>query len=500
MASYNTINAHDADCRYPAFLGLNQYGQETMTDQRYATDEKNVETINGTMQPCAKCELLPPTLESPIETLALLHRRWTEDTEKDILVAASGGKLYWAYPDATEWAEIWLPEGVEAFESSEWSCVTYEINPEGSAASVDVLLMSNAKDGMVMVRGDTKTATLVETPKRFGVIERYAERIWGGAIEDDPDMLVYSAPFDPTDWEADAEIPEDGAGDVMQPSWDGDAFTAIKSFGSQLIAFKRTRVWRVYGTNPGEYMFNEQYGGGVPYAQTIGVDVDKILALTDRGPVYYDGSAVQPFYQEYVEDIFHRRINKSAMDKACACMWRGKYYAALPVDGSEINNAVLVYDSQERTWLFRDDLSIESFLPGETALYFTSSTTPGQVWLWHENSWETGECTTAPALWISPWTELGYRQMTKGPWDCYLLVEVKEKPVTLRISVQTEKKTMTKKYIVWPVTDQHLGHKQKRIHFPGYGRRFRLIIESEEGSPCWRLIGGVMLVAEVDRD
>ena len=313
-------------------------------------------------------------------------------------------------------------------------------------------------------------------------------------------MLVYCAPFDPTDWEADVDIPEDGAGDVMQPSWDGDAFTAIKSFGNQLIAFKRTRVWRVYGTNPGEYVFNEQYGGGMPFADTVAVDVDKVLGITDRGPVYYDGSAVQGFYQEYLEEIFRKRVNKSRLDKACACIWRNKYYVSLPVDGSSINNAVLVYDTLERTWLFRDDLNVEAFLPGETALYFTSSTTPGRVWLWHENSWETGECTAAPVKWVTPWNDVSYRAITKGPFDMYLLVEVKDKPVVLKFSIQTEKKIMTKKYFVEPVTFPNQYAKQKRLHFPGFGRRFRLIIESEENQPCWRIVGGIMVVAEVDRD
>lgn len=501
MATFNSVSVRNssASAYYPAFMGLNQYGAETTTDPRYATEEENAETLNGTLQPCAACEILPPVLESPIETLAVLHRRWTEDATKDMLVAASGGKLYWAYPDSAAWTQVTMPEGVTAFASNVWSWVAYEINEEGSPNSVDVLLMSNADDGMVMVRGDTKAASAVETPKKFGVIERYAERIWGGAITDEPDMLVYSAPYDPTNWEANADIPEDGAGDVLQPSWDGDAFTALKSFGSQLIAFKRTRVWRVYGTDPGEYAFKEQYGGGIPYASTIAVDVGKIYGITDQGPVYYDGTSVNKFYQEYLVEIF-KRANKAAMSQCCACLWRGKYYVALPVDGSTVNNAVLVYDSTEGTWLFRNDLCVESFLPGETQLYFTSSTTPGQVWLWRENSWETGTVTSAPLKWVTPWNDLNARSLTKGPFDLYILCEVKDKPVTLWFSIQTEKKTMRKKYVCFPVRDERSQHRQEKIHFPGYCRRFRLIIESEEGQGCWRLIGGIMAELEVDSD
>lgn len=154
---------------------------------------------------------------------------------------------------------------------------------------MDVLLLSNAQDGMVCVRGDDMSVTRVETPRKFGVIARYAERIWGGAIEDDPDMLVYSAPFDPFDWSANVEIPEDGAGDILQPSWDGDSFTALMPFGSQLIALKRERVWRILGTDPGEYAFKEQYGGGAAFAGTVAVEGERMLMLGREGLLQYDG-------------------------------------------------------------------------------------------------------------------------------------------------------------------------------------------------------------------
>lgn len=517
MAGYNTINAHDADCRYPFFLGLNQYGDGTSnSDQRYAVEEKNVETINGVMQPCAANKLLAPILEQPIETLALLHRRWhtIEGEDKDILIAASAGYLWWAHPGDSTWTRCEAESGTtEAFNSSVWSCVTYEINLPGSTAPVDVLLMSNAEDGMIMVRGDTQTYKAVPTPKKFGVIERYAERIWGGAIKDDPDMLVYSAPYDPEDWnqrtpEYDPENPlpwtiagepEDGAGDVQQPSWDGDSFTALKSFGSQLIAFKRTRVWRVLGTDPGEYTFKEQFGGGFPYAATIAVDTSRILALTNTGPVYYDGSSVTDFRKTEVEGIF-RRVNTEAMDKACACLWQGKYYCAIPVDGSEYNNAVLIYNTLEGSWLFRDDLTVEAFLPGENRMFYTSSTAPGRVYEWQENSWKTGTVTDAPTRWVTAWNDLNYMQIIKGPFDLYALPEALDGPVVLKFSIETERRLLTKKMLCLPLESQYVKQRTKKLHFPGFGRRFRLIIEADGGQGRWRLLDGVMVVPEIERD
>lgn len=511
MGGYNTINAHDADCRYPSFMGLNQYGNETsMSDPRFAVEEKNVETFNGTMQPCAKnVRVNVASLNSPIETLAVLYRRWyfpngLNPETPELMIAASGGHLYCAALNSAQWHQLtYAGEGdsPEPFASNEWSYVSYEINPVGAQFPIDVMLMSNARDGMVMINGFTRTYTVVETPKKFGVIERHAERIWGGAIASDPDMLVYSAPYDPTDWEQNEEIPEDGAGDILQPSWDGDSFTALKTFGSQLIAFKKTRVWRVMGTDPGEYVFKEQYGGGAPYPGTIAVDTERILAITDEGPVYYNGSTVDKFYATYVEGIF-KRVNKAAMAKACACMWHGKYYVALPIDGSTVNNCVLIYNTVEGTWLFRDDVCVESFVPCESELLYTPiiEGSAYDVYRWRENSWELKECTAAPTKWVTPWNELGYKQIKKGPFDVYFLCEAYQDPVDLTISIQTDKKTMSKRVRIYPEKNPAGQQKQKHIHFPGFCRRFRLIIESAPGSPPWRIVNGMMVVPEIERD
>lgn len=502
MSSYVSIGTYNATLSIPQFKGLLQYGDGINTTPTFALDARNVETRAGVLQPAAACELLLPTLSHPIETLMRLHRRWyAGDGEKDLLVASSAGRLYAMLPTATEWTELVLPNG--PFKNDKWSWVTYEINPVGSTASVDVLLISNADDGMFMVRGDDLTVSEVPSPKKFGVIERYAERIWGGAIKDDPDMLVYSAPYDPTNWDANVLIPEDGAGDLNQPSWDGDSFTALRSFGSQLIAFKRTRVWRILGTDPGEYAFKEQYGGGCAYEKTIAVDNERILMLSDKGVVAYDGLSVSPFLQQYAEGVW-KQMRREGLENASAAMWQGRYYLAIPLGDSPINNAVVIYDPVDGTWLLRDDVFVEDFLPTEDALFFTSSTTPGQIWRWKENSWETGKPTAAATKWVTPWSDFSAKSIMKGGFEVYLLPEVQQAPVTLSISIQTEKKIKTKQYVIRPLSAaeqaKQKSSKQKKIHFGGTGRRFRLIIETPPNSAPWRLISGLMVVAEVDPD
>lgn len=490
------MGANSSTVRIPQFIGLNQQGDGVGLDPRFAADAANVFTRDGYLRPMAKSELLAPSLASPVETLARLHRRWHAEADaKDVFVAASDGHLYWALPDADAWTQIPLPaEWIGTrYQSNKWSCVAYEINPEGSDTPVDVLLLSNAKDGMVCVRGDDMTASIVHTPKKFGVIARYAERIWGGAIDDDPDMLVYSAPYDPFNWAQNDDIPEDGAGDIQQPTWDGDGFEALAPFGGQLLAFKSSRVWRILGTNPGEYIFREQYGGGTAYPQTVAVDVARVLMLGRDGLLQYNGDSVSPYYQEYAQAIF-TRMNPRALHKATACLHRGTYYCALPLDSSQDNNAVLLFNTEEHSWLLREGVAVESWLSMGDDLFYTSATTPGRVWRWREDSWAGGEPESM--RWVSGWQDLGYKNVVKGGFLVYLTVDCRG-PVELKIGIETEKKAKTKTVSVTPPVGR--GAKQKRLSFGGSGRRFRLIVEASS-SNAWRLFGGLQIEVETDMD
>ena len=47
--AYTKIRAYDADCFYPEFRGLSQYGDNIGTDPRYSPDAVNVDTRAGVM-------------------------------------------------------------------------------------------------------------------------------------------------------------------------------------------------------------------------------------------------------------------------------------------------------------------------------------------------------------------------------------------------------------------------------------------------------------------
>lgn len=490
--AYVTRTQHGGTVRIPECRGLMQYGDGTGLDPRYAADCFNALTTQGVLRPMAACTLLKPRTPAPIQTLARLYRRWyAPDGRHEVLVAAAGGHLYWMLPDDDSWTKLTMPYGwtETRYQSDVWSWAAYEINVEDRDAPVDVLLMSNAMDGMICIRGDTMAVSAIATPKKFGVIARYAERIWGGGIPDDPDMLVYSAPYDPYDWSANADIPEDGAGDVLQPSWDGDSFTALTAFGSQLIAMKRTKVWRVLGTDPGTYVFKEQYGGGTPCPQTVAVDGSRILMLDQGGVCCYDGERVGPFQRECAGRIFER-INPDALGEAAACLWKDTYYCALPLDGSSVNNAVLLFNTRENTWLLRTDVQVESFLPAQDALYFTSSSQPGCLWLWQEDCMKTQ--TACPMRWISGWQDLGAQHAVKQAFRLYLCVDCPQETL-LHLSVETENGQRSKQVLFRP------GARPVCVPFFVRGRRFRLKVESNGAQP-WQLQGGMQIEMDAEEN
>lgn len=536
--AYFSLHAYDADVWVQEFRGINQADIGMNPDIRYAAEAENVETPRGVLQPQAATVLMEGAFENNrVETLAVFHRRWyTGPGSKNWYICAAGGRLFYKQEGARDrWVPIDMPSGIETFNSDVWSWVTYETTPENSEITVDIMLLSNAEDGMIMivppdrpttwgdlklkVWGTVKEGTWGDTispqwhiipidtnGKKFGVIARSNERVWGADIPDDPDMLMYSRPYDPTDWTAAGqdEEPEDGAGDILQPSWDGDKFYALKAFGDQLLAFKKDHIWRVLGTNPGEYTFKEQYGGGTAFFNTVAVDGERVFMLSDDGLSVYDGMNTKPYLREMVEQIW-KDVNHAALDQSCGVLFKQRYYLSFPVGDSEVNNAVLVYNLEEGTILYYKDFNIEAFLPADDILYATSATIPGKILMLQYNSWDVGETSGAAVKWVSPWIDFGYKRIQKGGFDFYFYPEVQAEPVTLKISIQTEKKKKTKLYTVQPLTEEQKEaekeHRMKRLHFGGTGRKFRIVIETNEGITApWRLVGGIQLVVETDPD
>jgi hypothetical protein len=478
--------------RIDNFKGLYQAGDGVDISAAYATSALNAQTEGGLLQTGREPAALPAQLPGPIGTLAYLYRRWySADNRKGVLVAAANGHLYRMYPDDTAWAGVALPPGVNGFKSNDWSWATYEWNPPGSEAPVDVLLMSNAQDGMIMIRGDTLTSSAITTPKKFAVITRFNERIWGAGIPDDPDMLMYSRPFDPTDWTLDMDHPEDGAGDISQPSWDGDSFLALMQYGAQLLAFKKRRLWRVLGTNPGEFYMKEQYGGGLIAVRSLALHGTDVFMLGADSVFRYDGMDAAPHQQEATAHVFEA-VNKAALAGACGCMHGDKYYLAVPMDGATVNNAVLVFDKHWGTWMLWKHVSVESFLSAEDRLFFTSASTPGLVYAWGEGA------SACPLMWQSPWFTYGRMDAKKENFIFRFTFEVSQ-DTEITLSLETERGHYKRTFTVRPPYPGRIGPRTMSIPIAAGGRRYRFRIEAN-GGESWRMDGGMHIICDINGD
>ena len=508
---------YSTSVQIPVFAGLNQSGDGFNKSMQYAVEMENVSVEGGSFKPMRQGLMMQQELVAPIGTLAYLHRRFGDDTGT-LLVAISDGRVFtklldgddeWVqrYPalvppepeeseeeseeETEEETEEELVEADDPLEVSDCDWVTYEVNERDDtplANPVDVLLFTNATDGMFCLYGDTLEVVPVEVAGgvKFGVLARYNERIWGSGIDGDPDKLMYSAPYDPFDWEANTEIPEDGAGDILQPTWDGDSFVALRQYGSTLLAIKRNSVWRIYGTDPGEFTMTQQYGGGAIEENTVAVYNDQAFMLGEYGMLRYEGTGAYPFLQEEIQTIMHDMVNHEALSVSCAGMRNGTYCLALPINGSEFCNAVLEYNVNERSLALRTLVNVDSFLQINERLFYTSASYPGRVFEMRDDMG-----TILPCLWVSGYQDLGLKSSIKSAFTLYMMVE-SEAPAELRVGIRTEKKLKQK------IINTKPG-KMTRLHLNTQGRIFRLEIRSYSAVP-FTIAGGAKLDLELDPD
>ena len=490
-----------ARLRSEKFRGLYQDGDGFGSGLDYAWEGENFDCQGGGLAPFTGGEMLPGSVDAPIGTLAGLYRRYHCPQGEDalLLVAAAGTKLYARAANEDTWQEI-----ASGLASDRFDFVSYEVNgyylkdgvrraraAEGAVwvdadAPIDVLLITNSRDGMYCVYGDTRQAAPVTIQPaggaevRFGVLARHAERIWGSGIEGDPDKLMYSAPYDPFDWDADPENPEDGAGDILQPSWDGDSFVALRPMGAQLLAVKKRRVWRILGADPSQYVMKEQYGGGAICENSLVVYGSEAFMLSREGLIRYDGAAAEPFGNDRVRRVLGR-IRWDAAQNACAAMRGEVYCLALPLDNSAANNAILEYNTRTGAFCLRAGVGVRSFLETEGDLLYTGQT-QGRVY-------RLSGGATLPLRWVSPWLDLDSPGCVKRRFEIRLCAD---RSAIVTVCVRTEKG-------VWSQDMNLVAGRPARLALQGRGRRFRLELRSAAGQ-AYALMGGLQAECDLDWD
>ena len=93
--------------------------------------------------------------------------------------------------------------------------------------------------------------------------------------------------------------------------------------------------------------------------------------------------------------------------------------------------------------------------------------------------------TAQPMLWVGGWQNLDAQEVIKRRFRVYLTVDCPQE-VSIRITMETENRARTKTLAFRP------GARQRCVPFQLYGRRFRLLVESDGTAP-WQLLGGVQI-------
>ncbi len=309
----------------------------------------------------------------------------------------------------------------------------------------------------------------------------HAERVWCAGERTRPNSAFFSDDMNPTNW----AIGTDSAGEIVRPTWDGDAVTAVANLFDSIVVFKGKSVFRVAGTTPGDYQV-------VPVLSTAGTLSPLSICqwqngaffLSPLGIMAYDGTRCELLGSDAMS-AFWTRLNRSAaaLAGACGTVHRGRLLMALPVDGSMTNNAVVEFDIGQGSYMVREGVAVSAWLPGDT-LRFASG---NQVCVWGGEDALTYGGQPISMRWVTPETDFGDR----SAWKTVTGALVTGKGGRLRLTAKTQGKE-TGKVIDLPSTG---GTVKAPLRLRG--RTLSLMIENVEGSAV-ELTGLTMLYERED--
>lgn len=481
----------------PTPKGIYQAAGDTNVSTDYAYHAVNIRTERGLLATSHGIGRAFPSLGAPIGTLERFYRRNRPD-DPEIFVAAAGGAIY-TYTLGTEG---WVKQA-EGFISDSWSSVTYETVV--GDATVDILIMSNADDGMITVYGsdlhvERKALTIGDdfSEVKFAVLGRHAERIWGTGDKAHPDNIFYSRPYDPFNWLGDIATPEVAGGMIQQPTWDGEAFIALKPFGGYLLALKPSTCFEIRGTDPSSFTITEAYGTDGPVnARTICTDRLSMFYLAQGGLGRYDGSSLALLSRDALYETMRMRATEIA-DKATACVCDHVYYLALGVhekDGDTLieNNAVIEFDTERGTFMLRKGMRVKDFYSLGGKVYYTMADAPYDVLLYNDESAQGILDEPMESVWETPWLDLG-KAYIKRDFALRFTADADEDGVPIEIVVKTERGEKLR------VVTLYKNRRDYKVRIHNAGLRVKLRLSSNARAAGWRIYGGVQINYSIDAE
>lgn len=143
---------------------------------------------------------------------------------------------------------------------------------------------------------------------------------------------------------------------------DGDVISGLKTYSGNLIVSKTKSLHRLAGDNPSNFFIQEitdQYG--CLSNRSMVIWEERLWMLDTKGILEYDAANVK-IVSNKVEPWFKEMNLDAAKGNACALHVKNnnEVWFAIPVNGSTLNNRIVVYDYLVNAWTKYEGLSISS--------------------------------------------------------------------------------------------------------------------------------------------
>ena len=150
-----------------------------------------------------------------------------------------------------------------------------------------------------------------------------------------------------------------GANSIGDPAQESDSY--IKSLASDIGCVAKGSI--------------VQAGGGILFLSDNGVYILNPAGAGNGAGNTPEGMRLLTIAEPLsapIADVI-ARINFNAVEKAVATYWENRYYLAVPLDDSEANNAVLVYNFINKAWESVDTYPVNASIENDQAATFSTA-------------------------------------------------------------------------------------------------------------------------------
>ena len=471
------------------FRGLDQSQSGVHKDVRTSPDMANFIIVDGEMKTAPGARAWGPSIPAAGEGATIMEAAYhREDGSTEFrLIAASGGNLYKL--NGSSWVQVG-----SGYASDRWDAINYRKDTE------EWHIITNGVDEIQYSARDSASYQALEgAPTKARYITLSDERLWIGGIDNDQEAVYWSWDNDPNNWAVDLEHPEQGGGFIYIRTHDGTKVIAVKALLNDVVIFKDRSLHRITGSYPGEYELVNVYGDTGPISEnTIVSTGGSVYFLCAMGLCVYNGMTVEALALSSGDNRLTRlaeRINREAAGRACSVIHKGIMYVAMPIDGSSVNNAVVVWDMTENIYTLLTGYRVDSWL-----IYHADSTerllfTRGNRVM--EMAGDTNDGALINAHWKSPWFDAGTKSARKTSGRIYMSIEAESMAGGLpqiRLTMESEKKTRVK---IIDIKREGINVIRPRVKLRG--RILRMGIETVNGVRL-TIHQGVQMKIESDED